>query len=183
MRSIRRQTRETDVRIALDVRATESGGRIAVPDPVLSHMLETLGRYAGWHLDIDATGDLRHHLIEDVALSLGLVLVDSLPATCARYGHAVIPMDDALVQAAIDLGGRPYYEGPLPSRLYDHFFRSFAGTAQATLHIDVLRGSDRHHIVESAFKAVGISLRQALGLADSVFSTKGTVRIERSGDD
>jgi imidazoleglycerol-phosphate dehydratase len=88
-------------------------------------------------------------------------------------------MDDALVEAAIDVGGRAYYEGRLPSSLYEHFLRSFAENAAATLHVRVLRGHDRHHIVEAAIKATALGLRDALTTADSVFSTKGAVRIER----
>ena len=86
-------------------------------------------------------------------------------------------MDEALVQAAIDVGGRAYYVGPLPSRLYEHFLHSFAINLGATLHVEVIRGRDRHHIVEAAIKATGLALRQALAEGDSVFSTKGAVEI------
>ena len=88
-------------------------------------------------------------------------------------------MDDALVEAALDLGGRPYYRGPLPSALYDHWMRSFADHAAATVHVRVLRGTDRHHIIEAAFKALGLALRDALVESGTVFSTKGAVRLER----
>jgi imidazoleglycerol-phosphate dehydratase len=88
-------------------------------------------------------------------------------------------MDDALVQVALDAGGRPYYEGPLPSALYDHFFRSLADNAALTLRARVVRGRDRHHVVEAAVKALGLALRQALEPGGVVFSTKGSVRIER----
>ena len=84
-----------------------------------------------------------------------------------------------MVQVALDAGGRAYYEGPLPSALYDHFFRSLAENAGITLHVRVLRGRDRHHIVEAAVKALGLALRDALAPGRAVFSTKGTVRIER----
>jgi len=87
-------------------------------------------------------------------------------------------MDDALVQACIDVGGRPYYRGPLPSALYDHWMRSFSDNARATLHIRVIRGNDRHHVVEAAFKALGMALRTGLEERDSVFSTKGAVSFE-----
>jgi imidazoleglycerol-phosphate dehydratase len=87
-------------------------------------------------------------------------------------------MDDALVHVALDLGGRSYYRGPLPSSLYDHWMRSFAEHGRLTLHVRVLRGSDRHHIVEAAFKALGLALRDALRTGDGTdtFSTKGAVR-------
>mgnify|MGYP000371504949 FL=1 len=148
---------------------------------MLDHLLDTLGRYAGFELDVHARGDLRHHLVEDVAIALGLALRDEIPAACRRYGEATVPMDDALVHAALDAGGRPYYQGPLPSRLYDHFLRSLATHAAITLHVRVLRGRDLHHIVEAAVKAVGLALRQALAPAATVFSTKGAVRLEREG--
>jgi imidazoleglycerol-phosphate dehydratase len=84
-------------------------------------------------------------------------------------------MDDALVHVSLDLGGRPYYSGPLPSAMYDHWMRSFAEHAGATLHIRVLRGRDRHHVVEAAFKALGLAVRDALVETDALFSTKGDV--------
>jgi imidazoleglycerol-phosphate dehydratase len=89
-------------------------------------------------------------------------------------------MDEALVQACVDLGGRPYYRGPVPSGLYDHWMRSFADNAKATVHIRVLRGIDRHHIVEAAFKALGLAIRNALADtgANAVFSTKGSVSLD-----
>jgi imidazoleglycerol-phosphate dehydratase len=84
-------------------------------------------------------------------------------------------MDDALVHVSVDIGGRPWYTGPLPSGMYDHWMRSFADNARATLHVRVIRGRDKHHIVEAAFKALGLALRDALAESGAVFSTKGTV--------
>jgi imidazoleglycerol-phosphate dehydratase len=95
----------------------------------------------------------------------------------ARFGHRVVPMDDALVSASVDLGGRRYYRGRLPSRLYTHWMRSFADAAGCTLHLEVRRGRDRHHVVEAAFKALGLALHDALAPAPEVFSTKGAVRL------
>jgi len=86
-------------------------------------------------------------------------------------------MDDALVHCALDLGGRPYYRGPLPSALYDHWMRSFSDNARATLHLRVLRGRDRHHVVEAAFKALGLAVRDAFVDSGAVFSTKGGVAL------
>lgn len=177
MSTLERETRETRIRVRLE--AAGGSSRIETPEPFLTHMLETLARYAGITLEIAVAGDLRHHIIEDTAITMGLALKDALPEACARYGSSVVPMDEALVQAAIDVGGRPYYAGRLPSRLYEHFFRSFADNAGATLHIRVLRGRDRHHTVEAAFKAVGFALREALRPADDTFSTKGNVVIRR----
>jgi imidazoleglycerol-phosphate dehydratase len=151
--------------------------RITTDEPFLSHMVETLARYAGFGLELEATGDLRHHLVEDVAITLGLVLAESLPPEVARYGWAVVPMDDALVRAAVDLGGRPWYEGRLPSALYQHFLHSLATNLGATLHVTAERGRDRHHVVEAAVKATGLALRQATAKGEGVFSSKGSVRL------
>lgn len=177
MSTLLRETRETRVRIQLEI--GDGASEIATGDAFLDHMLNTLARYAGLVLGVRAQGDMRHHLIEDVAITLGLALRDAIPETCQRYGHAVVPMDEALVQVALDAGGRPYYRGPLPSRLYDHFFRSLSDNAGLTLHVRVLRGGDRHHTVEAAVKAFGLALRQALAPGAGVFSTKGAVRIQR----
>ncbi|MBI1808337.1 MAG: serine hydrolase, partial [Gemmatimonadetes bacterium] len=102
-----------------------------------------------------------------------------VPAGAARYGERTVPMDEALVQAVLDTGGRPFYRGPLPSSLYEHWMRSFCDAAKFTLHLRVLRGADRHHVVEAAFKALGFALRQALVDTGGVFSTKGAVHLER----
>ena len=181
MKTFQRKTRETQIVLTL---GPETGGSAAAPiistgEGFLDHMLVTWARYSGLALGVEAAGDLRHHLIEDVAITLGLAVKDHIPQACRRYGHAVIPMDDALVEAAIDVGGRAYYEGALPSNLYEHFLRSFAENAAATLHVRVLRGRDRHHVVEAAIKATALALREALVTTDTVFSTKGVVRLDR----
>lgn len=183
MSTIVRETGETRVRVALAQGARDQGDTASKTGaPFLDHMLVTLARYSGLELRVEAEGDLRHHLIEDVAITVGLALHDEIPGACARYGEATIVMDDALVQVALDLGGRAYYEGPVPGALYDHFFRSLASNAAMTLHVRVVRGRDRHHVVESAFKAFGVALRRALAPGDAVFSTKGSVRLEREND-
>ena len=164
MSVITRQTKETSIRLEL-VRT----GPIVVSTtvPFLDHMF------------LEATGDLRHHLIEDTAIALGLAVREEFPPPIVRYGQKTVPMDDAVVEAVLDLGGRPYYEGPLPSSLYDHWMRSFADNAQATLHLMVHRGTDRHHIVEAGFKALGMAVRQAVQPTDEIASTKGAVRGDR----
>ncbi len=184
MTTVVRETRETRVRVeverpsgANDVGTTVTRA-IDTGEPFLDHMLITLARYSGLRLAVQASGDLRHHLVEDVAISLGEALRREVPEQAARYGERVVPMDDALVQVALDLGGRPYYRGPLPSSLYDHWMRSFSDNARITLHVRVIRGRDRHHVVEAAFKALGLALRQALVEGETVFSTKGTVALE-----
>jgi imidazoleglycerol-phosphate dehydratase len=184
MSALVRETNETHVRLTLRRRTVdEASGEVRTTDAFLDHMLATFARYADLYLDVTASGDLRHHLIEDVAITLGLALRDEVPPACARFGNAVIPMDDALVEVAIDLGGRAYYRGPVPTRLYDHFFRSLADNAAMNLHIRVLRGRDRHHVVEAAIKALGLSVGQALATEERVFSTKGAVRLRREDRD
>ncbi|HEX6259931.1 MAG TPA: imidazoleglycerol-phosphate dehydratase [Woeseiaceae bacterium] len=177
-----RETGETTVTVQLGGLAAGTRPEIETGDVFLNHMLVTLARYSGLPLGVQATGDMRHHLVEDVAITLGQALRDYVPAACGRYGHAVVPMDEALVEATLDVGGRAYYEGRLPSALYEHFLRSLAENAGSTLHLRVLRGRDRHHIVEAAIKATGFALQQALLESDSVFSTKGAVRVERIPD-
>ena len=170
-----RETKETNIRCEL-TRGTGKAA-IATGQPFLDHMLVAFARYSGLDVSIRATGDLPHHLIEDVAICLGAALAGLLPATAARYGDRTVPMDEALVHCALDLGGRPFYRGPLPSSLYDHFMRSFSDNAKATLHLRVLRGTDRHHIVEGAFKALGFAVRDAFVDTGAVFSTKGSVAL------
>lgn len=174
MSVVERETSETRVRLEI----MQGDGRASVSTGLrfLDHMMVTLARYSGLDISLQASGDLQHHLVEDVGIAFGAALAEHTPATCARYGHRVVPMDDALVEVAVDIGGRPYYRGPVPSSLYDHWFRSFTDHAHATVHVRVLRGDDRHHIVEAAFKALGLALRDALVDSGTVFSTKGTVR-------
>jgi len=179
MSRVVRNTRETQIQIVVDD-DIDAATSIDTTIPFLDHMLVTLARYSGLRFDIRARGDLRHHISEDVAIALGKAIAAWSPDARARYGDRTVPMDDALVQAALDLGGRFYYEGPLPSTTYDHWMRSFAEHAGATLHLRVLRGRDRHHIVEAAFKALGFALRDAVASAgeQAVFSTKGSVELE-----
>lgn len=175
MPTIHRKTRETDIRV--DVERGSGRANVDTGERFLDHMLATLARYSGLDLTVAAQGDLKHHLIEDVAIALGAAVARIVPASAARYGDRTIPMDEALVHVSLDVGGRAYYAGRLPSRLYDHWFRSFADNARATLHVRVLRGRDRHHVVEAAFKALGLALRDAMVEGDAVFSTKGVVEL------
>jgi imidazoleglycerol-phosphate dehydratase len=176
MTKVERRTSETAVTVVLNVGTGTA--KVSTGVPFLDHMMIALARYSDIDMEISATGDLKHHTIEDVAIALGESFARMLPAKCARYGASTVPMDEALVQVSIDAGGRPYYQGPLPSSLYEHWMRSFADNAKMTLHIQVLRGTDRHHIVEAAFKALGFAIRQALVETDAVFSTKGGVTLD-----
>ncbi len=179
MRSVvERVTRETQIR--LEVERGEGKGDIATGIPFFDHMMVTFARYAGLDMTLRADGDLKHHIIEDVAIAIGTAVAEVISPSAARYGERTIPMDEALVQACIDMGGRPYYRGPLPSKLYDHWMRSFSDNARATIHLRVLRGVDRHHVVEAGFKALGLALRDSMreSGAAAVFSTKGPVSLE-----
>lgn len=170
---VERKTKETTIR----VEAAIGSGRSAVDTtvPFLDHMMTALAKYSGLDLIIKARGDLRHHIVEDVALTVGQAVAALVPKGAARYGERTVPMDDALVQVVLDVGGRPFYRGPIPSTFFEHWMRSFCDAGKFTLHIRVLRGEDRHHVVEAAFKALGFSLAQSLADTGSVFSTKGSV--------
>ena len=174
MSELTRETTETSIRGTL---TREGPVAIRTTVPFLDHMMTVLARYAGVGLTIEATGDLQHHIIEDVAIVVGLLVREEFAPPIRRYGHAVVPMDDAVVECAFDLGGRPYYRGPLPSGLYDHWMRSFVDHARCTLHLIKRRGTDRHHIVEAGFKALGMALAAAIVPAAAIASTKGNVRI------
>lgn len=171
-----RESKETQIRCELS--AGTGVARVGTGDAFLDHMLTAFARYSGIDVDVQATGDMRHHLIEDVAITLGQAIAAFAPAGCARYAERTVPMDDALVQVVLDIGGRPYYRGPLPAPLWDHFLRTFADNSRSTLHVRVIRGTDKHHIVEAAFKALGFCLREALRESGAVFSTKGAVLLD-----
>ena len=135
--------------------------------------------YAGLRLQLRARGDLPHHLAEDVALTLGRALREAIPAACRRFGECTLPMDEVLVQVALDLGGRFYYAGDLPDPVYQHFLRSLAQAAGWTLHLRVLRDGDRHHLIEASMKALGRALAQAMRETDAPLSSKGPVHWSR----
>lgn len=156
----------------------------------LDHLLETLARHARLDLTASCTGDLHvddHHTAEDVALALGAAVDRALGERrgIARFGWALAPLDDALARAVLDLSGRPFAQidlgltrealGTLACENVSHVLRSFATAARATLHVDVLRGSNDHHRAEAAFKAVALAVRHAVRLTkfDDVPSTKG----------
>ncbi|MCY1022431.1 imidazoleglycerol-phosphate dehydratase [Pyxidicoccus sp. MSG2] len=176
MTTVIRETKETKIQVELAL-----GKGVTQVDTGLKffdHMLATFARYAGLDLKLHARGDLTHHVMEDVAITLGTAVQKVIPATAARFAERTIPMDDALVQACLDAGGRFYYQGPLKNRLYEHWMRSFSEHAKVTLHLRVLRGKDSHHATEAAFKALGLALRDAMVDSGTVFSMKGSVALE-----
>ena len=176
MTTIVRETKET--KVTVEVALGKGVTKVDTGQPFFDHMLSTFARYAGLDLTLHARGDLRHHLMEDVAITLGTAVQKVIPATAARYGERTVPMDDALVQACIDVAGRFYYRGPLRNKLYEHVMRSFCEHAKVTLHLRILRGKDSHHVTEAAFKALGMALRDAMVDSGVVFSTKGAVALE-----
>ena len=189
---IRRRTKETDVRVKLDL---DGAGRSKADTglPFLDHMLELFAKHGLFDLEVACRGDLEiddHHSVEDIAISIGRALAEALgdKKGIARYGEAIVPMDEALCRAVIDLSGRFYlvYEvatrrqkiGNFSVELAEHFWRSFAETAKFNLHIDCLRGRNTHHILEGTFKAAARALRKAVerdGRVTGVPSTKGVL--------
>lgn len=189
---IRRRTKETDVRVKLDL---DGAGRSKTDTglPFLDHMLELFAKHGLFDLEVTCRGDLEiddHHSVEDIAISIGRALDEALgdKKGIARYGEAIVPMDEALCRAVIDLSGRFYliYEvatrrqkiGNFSVELAEHFWRSFAETAKFNLHIDCLRGRNTHHILEGTFKATARALRKAVerdARVTGVPSTKGVL--------
>ena len=173
---ISRKTKETDVTVRWNLDGTGKYS-IDLPDKWLKHMLESVARFGKFDLDVKASGDFNHHIVEDVALTLGKVLREALKdRPVQRVGTATIPMDEALVTVSIDLVDRPYCQVDLPDEMLEHFFRSLALEARITLHNLAHRGKNFHHINEATFKAFGMALRQATRPSGELQSTKGKVR-------
>jgi len=188
--TIRRSTNETKIELTLDV---DGAGQASASTgiPFFDHMLEQLGKHGGWDLRIDAEGDLEidtHHTIEDVGIVLGTAFKEALgdKAGVRRFASAVVPLDEALVEVALDLSGRPFlvYEvdpksewiGTFDPQLTEEFWRAFAFAAGITLHMRSLSGKNGHHIIEASFKGVARSLRDAVKIeATGVPSTKGAL--------
>jgi imidazoleglycerol-phosphate dehydratase len=189
---VQRRTKETEVHVKLDLDGSGQS-RISTGLPFLDHMLELFARHGLFDLNVNCKGDLAvddHHSVEDVALTLGQALTQALgdKVGIKRYGEAIVPMDEALCRAVIDLSGRFYlvYEvktrrqqiGNFSVELAEHFWRSFAETAKFNLHIDCLRGRNTHHILEGTFKATARALRRAVerdARIVGVLSTKGVI--------
>ncbi|NQU37936.1 MAG: imidazoleglycerol-phosphate dehydratase HisB, partial [Actinobacteria bacterium] len=189
---IARTTKESDVLVELDLDGT---GQVDVSTgvPFYDHMLSQLGKHGGFDLTVLTKGDLEvdaHHTVEDTALAIGAALREALgdKAGIRRFGDSLVPLDEALVQSAVDLSGRPYLVHEEPELIeligtYDttltrHIWESISASAQICLHIRVITGRNAHHIVEAQFKSVARSLRDAVALdarVAGVPSTKGTL--------
>ena len=189
--SVARTTRETDVHIELSV----DGSGASEADtglPFFDHMLEQLGKHAGWNLSVTCKGDLDvdgHHTVEDVGLAIGQALSESLgdKAGIRRFASTVVPLDEAAVEVALDLSGRAFVVhdvdvpaetiGTFDTGLVEDFVRGFAQAAELTVHVRLRAGRSPHHVVEAEFKALATALRDACALSGvgGVPSTKGTL--------
>ncbi|MCC6708864.1 MAG: imidazoleglycerol-phosphate dehydratase HisB [Gammaproteobacteria bacterium] len=190
---ISRDTKETQVTVSVNLDGTGHAA-LATGIPFLDHMLDQVVRHGLIDLDIKANGDLvidAHHTVEDIGITLGMAVQKALGDKRAirRYGHAYVPLDEALSRVVIDLSGRPGLEfhvdfpraqvGNFDVDLFHEFFQGFVNHAMCTLHVDGLRGRNAHHIIETVFKAFGRALRMAVEadarMGDALPSTKGAL--------
>jgi imidazoleglycerol-phosphate dehydratase len=187
-----RSTKESEVRVELEIDGTGSTD-IDTGVPFFDHMLAQLGKHAGFDLTVRTRGDVEvdaHHTVEDTALAVGQALREALGEKVGirRFGDALVPLDECLVQAAIDLSGRPYVVhrepeiveliGTYDTTLTRHIWESLVAEARIALHVRVLEGRNAHHVVEAQFKAVARALRDAVvvdGRVQGVPSTKGSL--------
>ncbi|PYO00483.1 MAG: imidazoleglycerol-phosphate dehydratase HisB [Candidatus Rokuibacteriota bacterium] len=190
---VERKTKETEIGLQLNLDGT-GAAKVTTPIPFFSHMLEAWAKHGLMDLSVEATGDVEvdiHHTVEDVGIVLGQTLRQALgdKRGIVRYGTAFVPMDEALVQAAVDISGRPFLVFNVPVArtrvsnfdldMLQEFFRAFAFNAEITLHVTMHYGHNLHHITEAVFKAVGRALAEATRLnpriAGLLPSTKGSL--------
>jgi len=189
---VQRTTKESDVLVELEVDGTGKTD-IETGVPFFDHMLDQLGRHGGLDLTVRTKGDLHidaHHTVEDTSLAVGQALREALgdKAGIRRFGDSLVPLDEALVQCAVDLSGRPYLVhdepeiveliGSYDTTLTKHIFESLVASAQICIHVRVLSGRNAHHVVETQFKAFARALRDAAALDPRVVgvpSTKGSL--------
>jgi len=190
---VKRDTLETQISVAVNL---DGSGQVKFDTglPFLEHMLDQVARHGMMDIDISATGDLHidgHHTVEDIGITLGQAVARAAADKrgIRRYGHAYVPLDEALSRVVIDFSGRPGLEyhaeyprarvGDFDVDLIHEFFQGFANHAMVTLHIDCLAGDNSHHIAETIFKAFGRAVRMALeadpALGDALPSTKGSL--------
>ena len=191
--AVQRDTKETKIRVALDLDGTGESS-LATGIGFFDHMLEQIARHGLIDLDIAAHGDLHidgHHTVEDVGITLGMAVAQAVgdKRGLVRYGHAYVPLDEALSRVVIDFSGRPGLTMNVPFKagmiggfdvqLAHEFFQGFANHALVTLHIDNLRGDNAHHQCETVFKAFARALRAAVAVdpraGDVIPSTKGSL--------
>jgi imidazoleglycerol-phosphate dehydratase len=185
-----RATKETSIDLTLDVDG-QGNASASTGIPFFDHMLEQLGKHGGFDLTVAATGDLDvdlHHTVEDVGIALGESLKEALgdKVGVRRFASSLVPLDEALVQVALDLSGRPFlvYEvdpvsewiGTFDPQLCEEFWRAFVVAAGITLHVRKVSGKNGHHIIEASFKGVARSLRDAVKIEGAeIPSTKGSL--------
>ena len=191
--TVQRDTKETKIRVSVDLDGTGTA-KLSTGIGFFDHMLEQIARHGGIDLEIEAQGDLHidgHHTVEDIGITLGQALAKALgdKSGVRRYGHAYVPLDEALSRVVIDFSGRPGLEyhveftraliGDFDVDLMHEFFQGFVNHAQVTLHVDNLRGDNAHHQCETIFKAFARALRMAAEpdprMAGTVPSTKGSL--------
>jgi imidazoleglycerol-phosphate dehydratase len=189
---VERKTRETHVRVRLDLDG-QGRSEIATGIGFLDHMLTAFATHGRFDLDVSAQGDLHvdaHHTVEDVGIVMGQALAQALgdKAGITRFGHAYVPLDEALSRCVIDLSGRPYLHygvsfkaqrlGTMPTELFEDFFWALADHGRLNIHLDTLRGRNAHHIAETLFKSTARALSMAVALdprVTDVPSTKGSL--------
>lgn len=191
--SVSRKTKETDISLVISL---DGSGNCSASTGVgfLDHMLDLFAKHGLFDLEVTAKGDLEtgaHHTVEDIAISLGQAFDEALGdrSGIRRYGSAEIPMDEALALTTIDISGRPFcsFDANLPdvsiagfdTELTEEFYRAFANSAKITLHVEVVKGTNAHHMVEATFKSFARSLKDAVSIDPNqpgVPSTKGTLR-------
>ena len=192
--TVTRATKETNIAVTVNLDGDGNHARVETPVGFLSHMLDVIARHGRVDLDVVATGDTHidyHHTVEDVGLTLGETFAKALgdKRGIRRFGHACVPLDEALARVVVDFAGRPYlvFEVPIdremllihkdfPFVLVEEFFKSFANKCACNIHIDLIRGRNGHHAAEAIFKAFAIALREAKEIVGSdVPSTKGVI--------
>ena len=191
--TVERNTNETQIQVGINLDGT-GNCKLETGVPFLEHMLDQIGRHGLVDIEIIAKGDLHieaHHTVEDIGITLGQAMAEAVgdKKGIVRYGHAYVPLDEALSRVVIDFSGRPGLEynanypramiGEFDVDLLHEFFQGFVNHAGVTLHIDCIRGDNAHHIAETIFKAFGRALRMALSfdkrMADVIPSTKGSL--------
>jgi len=189
---VERKTKETEVGLQLNLDGT-GAVKVRTPIPFFSHMLEAWAKHGLIDLSVEASGDVEvdiHHTVEDVGIVLGQALKQALgdKRGIVRFGHAYVPLDEALSRCVIDLSGRPWLHfgvefkarqiGTMPTELFEDFFWALADHGRLNIHLDVIRGRNGHHIAETLFKATARALSMAVALdprVKDVPSTKGTL--------
>jgi len=185
--SLTRKTKETSISVKVNLDGTGES-KISTGILFLDHMLETMAKHGRFDLEIKATGDLKHHIAEDVFITLGEAILKALGEKrgICRFGEAIVPMDEVLVLTAVDLSGRPYFSSnlkfsqkkveDLETEMVPHLLRTFSSSARFTLHVLVMQDGEDHHKAEAVFKSLGIALSRAWNLCGrGIPSTKGKI--------